>query len=84
MQRKYDLNNQITIEYLVNNEDKETRIFGKKFVENNENKCIIICQDDEFDLTEKFELKNYTNNNTLKIKLAGINNITNMSAMFHG
>jgi hypothetical protein len=36
MQRKYDLNNQITIEYLVNNEDKRIRIFGKNFVENNE------------------------------------------------
>ena len=52
-------------------------------VENNKVKCLIICEEDEFELTEYFEVKNYINNNILKIKLIGINNIINMEEMFY-
>ena len=73
MQKKYDINNCITVEYLVKNGDKRIKIFDYKFVENNKVKCLIICEEDEFELTEYFEVKNYINNNILKIKLIGIN-----------
>ena len=83
MQKKYDINNCITVEYLVKNEDRRIKIFDYKFVENNKVKCLIICEEDEFELTEYFEVKNYINNNILKIKLIGINNIINMEDMFY-
>ena len=55
---------------------------GYYFVENNKGKCFIIFEDKEFELTEYFELKKNVNNNTLKIKLIGINNVNDMSYMF--
>ena len=83
MQKKYDVNNQIIIEYKIQNEDKKIRIFGDYFVKNNKIKCLIICDDSEFELDEYFALKNFVNNKILKIKLIGINNITNMECMFY-
>ena len=56
-------------------------IFGSEFVENNKNKCKMIIDNKEYEITEKFDIKNCTNNE-LKIKLKGIDNITNMSYMF--
>ena len=84
IEKKYDLNNQILIEYLINNNEKEIKIFGYEFVKNNKDKCIIIYQNNEYDLNEFFDLNNHINNNSiLQIKLIGINNITNMSYLFH-
>ena len=64
------------------------KIFGSEFVKNNKNKCKMIIDDKEYEITEKCNIKkcnieNYTNNE-LKIKLKGIDNITNMSYMFDG
>jgi len=56
-------------------------IFGYFFAENNKNKCKIIIDNNEYEIRDKFVVKNYKNNK-LKIKLKGINNITDMSFMF--
>ena len=57
-------------------------IFGYIFVENNKNICKMIIDNNEYEIREKFVVKNYNNYKKLKIKLKGINNITNMSFMF--
>jgi len=38
-----------------------------RFVKNNKNKCKIIIDNKEYEITEKYNVKNY-NNNILKIK----------------
>ena len=63
-------------------EEEETiNIFGGEFVQNNKNICKIIIDDEEYDIKEKFDIKNYKKN-ILKIKLKGIDNVINMSYMF--
>ena len=83
MQRKYDINNYIIIEYRIGYYEEKIKIFGKNFVENNRIKCQIIFEDNKYELSEYFEIKNFANNNILQFKLIGINNITNMEDMFH-
>jgi len=76
-------NNEINITYNSENKD-DVHIFGKKFVENNKDKCKIVFKNKEYELKENFHLKDYTNDklNKLQIKLINIKNITNMSYMF--
>ena len=83
MQRKYDINNYIIIEYRIGFYKEKIKIFGKNFVENNRIKCQIIFEDNKYELSEYFEIKNFANNNILQFKLIGINNITNMEDMFY-
>ena len=76
-----ELKNEITIRYKVNNKNK-IKIFGKKFVNNNKDKCKIIFEKKSYDLAEyfdKFNSKNYY----LDIKLIEINKIKDMSDMFY-
>ena len=79
-----ECNNEINIEYNIENEN-DIHIFGKKFVENNKDKCKIIFENKEYELNEYFKIKNYTNNklNKLEIKLKYFNNITDMNCIFH-
>jgi len=82
--------NEINIIYNINEEqrrNKEIKIFGAKFVENNKDKCKIIYQKKLYELVEKLKL-NIDNNkndneNLLHIKLIGVNKLTNMSNMFN-
>ena len=62
------------------------RIFGKKFVKHNKNKCILIYNNKKYELKEYFEEidNNYKNKDIIKIKLYGINNISDMSRIFYG
>ena len=74
----------INIIYDINKENKENiNIFGEKFVENNLNICRMIIDNIEYEISEKYNIKNY-NKNKLEIKLKGINNVNNMSFMFDG
>ena len=41
----------------------------------------MIIDNKEYEITEKYNIKNYNNNNKLKIILKGINNVINMSGM---
>ena len=73
------------IVYNINEEDKKfenINIFGSEFVKYNKNICKMIIDNKEYEIKEKYNIENY-NNNELKIKLKGIDNITNMSCMFY-
>jgi len=73
----------INIIYDIKRAYKYIDIFGSKFVKNNKNKCKMIIDNKEYEITEKYNIENY-NNNELNIKLKGINNVIDMSGMFYG
>jgi len=52
-------------------------------VKKNKKNCKLIIDNKEYEITEEYNIKQYKNNK-LKIKLEGINNITDMSFMFEG
>ena len=74
---------EINIIYGIKKDDKYIKIFGNIFVENNKNKCKMMIDNKEYEITEKYCVNN-NNHNKLYIKLKGINNVTNMSGMFGG
>jgi len=59
-------------------------IFGPKFVENNKNKCKMIIDNKEYEITNKYNIEKYKKiiKNILNIKLKRINNVTDMSYIF--
>ena len=63
------------------NKERKIKIFDETFVNNNKESCKIIYENEEYDLSETFEINNDINK--LHIKLKGINNITNMGCMFY-
>ena len=74
----------INIIYEINEKNKEyenINIFGSEFVKNNKRICKMIISNKEYEITEQYNIKNY-NKNKLKIKLKGIDNVTDMSNMF--
>ena len=73
---------EINIIYDIN-ENKYIDIFGFYFVNNNKNICRMIIDNKEYEISEKYNIKNY-NKNKLEIKLKGIDNVNNMSYMFGG
>jgi surface protein len=77
----------MTVKYTPNLKkikDNKMKIFGKKFVENNKDKCILIINGKENPLTEFYTLKkNDLKNNELEIKLKLTKKITDMSYMFY-
>ena len=79
---------EISIIYNIDKEDEEyedgkyINIFGIGFVENNKDKCKMIIDNKEYEITDRYNIENY-NNNELKIKLKGNNNVTDMSYMFY-
>ena len=75
-------NNEITINYKIEKNKKEIKIFNHTFISNNKNNCKIIYNDKEYELQEKFKINN--NDKILTIKLRGIRNITNMGYLFCG
>ena len=79
--KEYD--NEITIQYKINTNQKSIRIFGDTFVKNNRKKLKIMCEEEIYMLTKLFKLKNLKKlSDKLEIKLKGINLITNMNGMF--
>ena len=84
-QNKCEQQNNINEEIIYKpNKEGKVRIFGEKFVKNNKDKCKIIYNNKEYELKEYFNDidKEYNNKDDIKIKLKGINNITDMSRMF--
>ena len=64
--------------------DNKMKVFGKKFVENNQDKCKLVINGKEYPLTEFYALKkNDLKNNELEIKINQKKTITDMSFMFH-
>ena len=63
------------------------RIFGKRFVKEKEKKCKIIYNNKKYKLKEYLhEIDNNYNHSIkeIKLKIIGINNITDFTDMFHG
>ena len=75
--------NEITILYKINKGDKRIKIFGRKFIENNKDKCKIIINNKEQEICEYLDInKNISNKEILEIKLKETKTITNMSYIF--
>ena len=77
-------NDEITLKYNAKDK-KEIMIFGNTFVSNNLGKCKIVFNKKEYNLMQFFTISEFTNEKLteLEIKLRYINNITDMSYMFH-
>ena len=75
--------NEIDLVYNIPNNNKEIKIFGDEFVERNKDLCKIIYKEKQYDLAETFTC-NEIKDNILKIKLIGINNVTDLTSMFEG
>ena len=75
--------NEIDLIYNIPNNEDKIKIFGNKFVKQNQNLCKIIYNNKEYDLTEHFDCKNIKDN-ILKFKLKGINNVIDLESMFEG
>ena len=69
----------------IENNKERVRIFGKKFVKNNQDKCKIEYKDKIYELKEYFEDidNNYNHKDEIRFFLIGINNINDMSYLFH-
>ncbi len=71
------------IKYEIKEGEDKVKIFGKKFIENNNDKCKIICNEKEYDLIEYFDVTNIKNgNNILEIELKINKALKDMSYMF--
>lgn len=84
--QKNDLDNLISIKYLINNK-KNIKIFGANFIENNKNLCKIIINNEEKELCEYIDIQNIINlenPNVLEIKLKPFKPFQNISYMFSG
>ena len=79
-------------DYFYFKDDKEysvdaLRILDKYFIKNNKNKCKLIYKNKKFEIKEYFEeIENnyYKNKDIIKLKIYGINNISDTSRMFYG
>ena len=76
-----NVHNEITIIYKINKGKNNIKLFEKKFIENNKNKCKFIYKNKEYDLQEYLNIDNL-NKEKIEIKLINIKNITNMNNMF--
>ena len=65
----------------INKDDKKIKIFGKNFVKMNRGKCKIKYKNQDYDLTEYFDVLDDHKGN-LEIFLEGIDKITDASEMF--
>ena len=75
--------NEIDLIYNKQNNENDIKIFGDDFVSKNKDLCKIIYNNKEYDLTQKIDCKDIKDNR-LKIKLKGINNVTDLTSMFEG
>jgi len=76
--------NEFSLQYKINKDEEKIKIFGKDFMANNIGNFKIIYQDNIFDLMEYFSLNNKNNDDDLlEIYLKQINDINDISFMFH-
>ena len=75
-------NNELTLIYKINKDDKEIKIFDSVFVKNNKNICKIKYENEEYELTEYFKVD--SKNEKLEIRLEGFKEIINANKMFYG
>ena len=67
------------------NKEGKVRIFGNYFVKNNKQNCKILYNNKEYELKDYFNDidENYNNKDDIKIKINGMDNITNIGSMFY-
>ena len=82
MTNKEEINDELIMKYHVSKCDKKIFIFGAEFVKRNKYLCKIIHENKEYELTSTFDVEN-CNKDYIKIKLKGLNYITDMSYMFY-
>ena len=76
----------IEITYKIKKDKDEIKLFGDQFFTNNKNiknKIGIIFENKLYEFEQYFIIKNISDKNTLTIKLAGINEFTDVSHMFN-
>ena len=73
---------EITLIYKINKNNKTIKIFDSEFVNNNKNICKIIHENKESELKEFLDID--PKKEKLIIKLKGIKSIINISNMFYG
>ena len=77
--------NSMTIKYKINKNDTQIKIFGKQFVNKNQNNCKMIIEDEEQDISETIYLNQIRDSkDILEIKLIEKRTITDMSYLFGG
>ena len=79
-------NEEIELYYKPKEDNEEkVKIFDREFINNNRDKCKIIYENYEYDLTEYFNdiTYDYNNKDSFNLKLRGVNNITNSYNMFY-
>ena len=77
----YDfMNNEIDIIYKYDKNMNKIKLFGKSFVNNNKNNCILIINKKILDLCEYYEIKE---NKNITVKLIEKSEIIDMSYMFY-
>ena len=75
----------IKLQYQLNKEIDEIKIFGYNFVKNNINNCKIIFQEKEIKLREYIDINNsFKDLEKKEIKLIGFENVSDMREMFKG
>ena len=77
-----NINNTITIKYEINK--NEIKIFGKEFVNNNKENCLILYNGKKYDLSEYFLINKHKKDEEIcEIKLEILNNLINLGDMFN-
>ena len=78
-------NDEINIIYDIKRDDRDINIFGYRFIINNRDKCKMIIDNKEYEISKIYYVNNNNNKNKnkLNIILRGINNVTDMSFMFY-
>ena len=77
--------NGISIIYTIDKKKEGINIFGKNFVKNNKRKCRIVINEKSYEICNYIIYSDFginKNNDSFKIFLKGINNITDASDMF--
>ena len=72
----------ITMIYKIEKGDDKIKIFGENFVKNNKDKCSMIYEGQNLDISEYFEIKDLKDKEQLEIKLTDLGEVTDVSYLF--
>ena len=82
--KKNKIKKEINIIYKITKNDKNIKLFGKEFVENNKENCYLLINNKKCQICEIYNLDTKENKGNLIIKLIENKNIRDMSSMFDG
>ena len=72
-----------TLIYKISKNINKIKLFGTNFVNNNKNILKLEIKGKEYELMENYIFQNNNDNNELKVKIRGIENVSNMEDMFN-